>query len=102
MIRGSVSSAWRTRAGYSMRLLWVIRMSSSTRARRVTSALGVNQFFHPGDDEIPPVQARVVAPGLSDEADEQAQGGHPVALGFASVHSTWAGRSRSNVSHRRL
>ena len=76
MIRGSVSSAWRTRAGYSMRLLWVIRMSSSTRARRVTSALGVNQFFEARYQQIPPVQARVVSPGLSDEAEEQAQGGH--------------------------
>ena len=76
MIRGSVSSAWRTRAGYSMRLLWVIRMSSSTRARRVTSALGVNQFFHPSDEKIPPGQARIEYPCLSDEAEEQAQGGH--------------------------
>ena len=43
----------------------------------------MKQLFHPSDDEIPPVQARVVAPGLSDEADEQAQGGHPVALAMA-------------------
>ena len=49
----------------------------------MTSALGVNQFFEARYQQIPPVQARVVSPGLSDEADEQAQGGHPVALAMA-------------------
>jgi len=80
MSQGSVSSAWQMNVVYSMRLLCLVRMRSSTRVRHVTSALVGKQLFHPRDEQIPPVQARIEPPGLSDEADEQAEGSHASRL----------------------